>query len=283
MKKLYLLLSLLLIGCQATPLAIPSAPISAIVQFEPPTTTAVKVAKSEELDLYVGIYAASTDVAFLFGSLMAYDGEYKPIQSTLLRSADGGLHWKEVLYPVSNSRIDQFAMLESGVGWILMINPEPPSYKCTLYQTTDYGLNWKEMSVIPLSSGSERYPVILQMIFIDELHGQIDMLYYGSSGYLEFLTTNDGGVNWKQSGIYEPEFEGNVSSGKILDSYISPIEKAERNNKSFSLDHSSYWNLADEGIERQIYNDDGTKNIQKVMFPYHFHYVDGQIVTPTPP
>jgi hypothetical protein len=286
MKKLCLLLCFILIGCGAiTPIA-PPTPASSSISFQPLSITKKDVAEKEGLDLVVGIFGASKDVVYLYGGMLAYDGEPRPMQSTLLRSNDGGAHWKEAMIPVSNSYIKLFAMLESGAGWALIYEPlaQNQPYQYILYKTIDYGESWKEASIIPLSSA--QFPLALQMIFVDQLHGQIDMLYEDSFGYLEFLTTNDGGENWKPSGAYQPKFDGNTSTMAILDSYHSLVKD---DSKSFSLDRSSYWNLNGEYgnpdvhvivIQRQIYSDDGSVNAQEIMLPKHFNYVDGQIIAP---
>lgn len=280
MKKFHLLFSLILVSCGAvTPIPTPQSPV---LDFQSPTFIKKDVAKKEGLDLTVGIFALNKNIVFLFGSMAAYDGEYQPLQTTLLRSEDGGAHWKELMTPISSASINKFVMLESGIGWALIykppINYEPLEY--ILYATVDYGASWNEISNIPLSS--ENFPIALQMIFVDELHGHIDMLY--EYGYLEFLTTNDGGVHWIQSGVFKPMFEGDVSSTKILDSYrILNTDIGE----SFSLDHSGVWKLdgryGDPAtnvivIRSQIFTDDGTLKIQEMVLPGHFDFIDGEII-----
>lgn len=281
-KLLHLVLSLLLVGCGAvTPVAAPHAGIP-FIQFQSPNITKGDVVEKEGLDFLVGIYAISENVVFLFGGMMARDGEFQPMQSTLLRSDDGGAHWKEVMPPISDASVREFTMLESGVGWALIFNHIPPSYRHTLYQTKDYGIHWQEVAVIPLSS--KEYPLALQMIFVDELHGQIDLLYQYS--HLEFLTTNDGGNHWKQSGTYQPKFEGNTPTSEILGSYHALIKDT---NESFSLDHSGVWTLNGAYgnpdvnvivIQHQRFNDDGSRSIREITLPKHFDYVDGQIIVP---
>ncbi len=277
MKKFCLLFCLILIGCGA----VTPVPASPTLDFQSPAIIKKDVAENEGLDLTVGIFALNKNVVFLFGSMMAYDGEYQPLQSTLLRSEDTGAHWKEVMTPINGSSISKFVMLESGVGWALVYKPlmnyEPLKY--TLYKSVDYGVSWKEISDIPLS---EKWPIPLQMIFVDELHGHIDMLYEYS--YLEFLTTNDGGVHWIQSGKFEPKFEGNVSSGKILDSYRALNTDI---SESFSLDHSGYWKLDGRygdpdthiiTIRHQIFTDDGSLKIEEMVLPRHFDFANGKII-----
>lgn len=278
MKKLCLVFSLILAGCAAvTPLPTPQSPI---LEFQSPTIIKRDVAETEGLDLTVGIFALNKNVVFLFGGMMAYDGEYKSLQSTLLRSEDNGMHWKEVMTPISDSYVREFTILESGVGWALIYKPlmnyEPKKY--TLYQTIDYGISWKEISTIPLSG---EFPLPLQMIFVDELHGHIDMLYEFS--YLEFLTTNDGGIHWAQSGKFEPKFEDNASSLKILDSYKA---LSLNTSESISLDHSGNWKLDGRYgdpdttvivIKHWISVDDGFK-LEEMILPRHFEFVDGKII-----
>jgi photosystem II stability/assembly factor-like uncharacterized protein len=279
MKRLYLLLSLILVSCGAiTPVPTPQ---SLVLNFQSPTFIKKDVTEREGLDLTVGIFALDKNVVFLFGSMAAYDGEYQSLQSTLLRSDDGGTYWKEVMTPISGSTIREFAMLESGIGWALIYKPlmnnEPCKY--TLYKTVDYGINWKEISGIPLSAD---FPSVLQMLFVDKLHGHIDMLY--EHKYLEFLTTNDGGVHWIQSGVFEPKFEGNTASIEILDSYKALNKDI---SEAYSLDHSGFWKLDGRYgdpdthvivIRHQIFTDDGSLKVQEMVLPRHFDFIDGKII-----
>lgn len=281
MRKVILLLSLILVGCGAVTPTAPVANDSARFSFLSPNIARTDAAEREGLDLVVGIFGVSKDIVFLYGGMAAYDGEYLSMQSTLLRSTNGGTSWEEVMKPVSNSSIKEFSMRESGRGWALMYSSAPPSHSYTLYQTNDYGENWQETASIPLSS--TEFPIVLQMIWIDELHGQIDILYNNSFGYIEFLTTNDGGQHWIQSGKYKPKFEGNVSTLIVLDSYRSLIKDE---SESFSLDHSGFWNLDGRygdpdakiiKIRHEIYTDDGSLNVQEIVLPKHFEFIDGQI------
>ena len=280
MKRFFLVLSLILAGCGAvTPVPTPQTPT---FNFQSPALTNKNAAKQEGLDLTVGIFGVDENTVFLFGGMMAYDGEYQSLQSTLLRSSDGGFHWDEVMLPIENSSVWNFSMLESGVGWSLIFNPNPPSYKYTLFQTKDNGLNWKEISIIPLSS--DEFPLALQMTWIDELHGQIDILYYGGFGYIEFLTTNDSGMHWQQSGMYKPQFEGNTPILSVLDTYRS-LRKDD--SKSFSLDRGGFWRLDGRYgdpdtniiiIQHDVYASDGTTSMKELTLPKHFGFTDGQIV-----
>ena len=283
MRKLYILLSFFLISCSA----VKPSPVlqSPTFSFQPPTITKKDVAEKEGLDLTVGIFGVSKNIVFLFGAMVAYDGEYQSLQSVLLRSQDGGNHWKEVMSPIGNSSARHFSMLESGVGWVLLLDTSSPSsYRYTLYQTRDNGSNWHELSVLPLSFENYKFPIILQTTWVDELHGQIDILYNGNDGYLEFLTTSNGGKNWKQAGIYKPEFEDNTPTWSILDSYRSRIIG---DDESLSLNHDSFWKLDGRYgdpdtniivIQRQIFMDDGSPNIQKIVLPKHFDFIDGEII-----
>jgi hypothetical protein len=283
MKKLYILLSFFLISCSA----VKPSPVlqSPTFNFQSPAITKKDVAEKEGLDLTVGIFSVSKNIVFLFGGMTAYDGEYQSLQSVLLRSQDGGNHWEEVMSPVGNSDARNFSMLESGVGWVLLLDTSSSSsYRYILYQSRDNGSNWHELSMLPLSFENGKFPIILQTVWVDELHGQIDILYNGNDGYLEFLTTSDGGKHWKQAGIYKPEYEDNTPTWSILDSYRSRIIG---NNESFSLNHDSFWKLDGRYgdpdtdiivIQRQIFMDDGSVNIQKIILPKHFEFINGEII-----
>lgn len=247
------------------------------------------MAEKEGLDLTVGLFSVSKNIVFLYGGMVAYDGEYQFLQSVLLRSDDGGNYWEEVMPPIGNSSVRNFSMLDSGIGWILLLDTSSPSsYRYTLYQTRDNGSNWQELSVLPLSFENGKFPIILQIIWVDELHGQIDILYNGNDGYLEFLTTSDGGKHWKQAGIYKPEFEDSTPTWSILDSYRSRIvETLIDAHESSSLNHDSFWKLDGRYgdpdtdiivIQRQIFMNDGSSDIQKIVLPKHFEFSDGEII-----
>jgi hypothetical protein len=287
MRKLYILLSFFLISCSAVkPALVLQSPT---FSFQSPVITKKDVAEKEGLDLTVRIFSINKNIVFLFGGMMAYDGEYQSLQSVLLRSQDGGNHWEEVMSPIGNSSAQNFSMLESGVGWVLLLDTSSPlSYKYILYQTRDNGLNWQELSVLPLSFTNGSYPIILQIIWVDEFHGQIDILYNGNDGYLEFLTTSDGGRNWTQAGIYKPEFEDGTPTWTILDSYRSRItETLIDAHEASSLVNDSFWKLDGKYgdpdtnvivIERQIFMDNGSPNIQKIILPKHFDFIEGEII-----
>ncbi len=266
--------------------ATPNPTITASIKFQTPNITREIAAKQNGLDLVVWICGVNENLAFLFGNMLGLDGEPQPMQSTLLRSDDGGMHWNEVMSPLNDSTIYRFTMLASGKGWALIGNLSDKPYKYSLYQTIGYGLTWKQISNIPLSS--TEYPIVLQMIFSDELHGQIDMLYGETiRKYLETLTTNDGGESWKQANIYNPGFDV-ITNSTILDSYRALIKNS---TDSVNLNYSGFWTLDGRygdpdtheiTITRDIFNYAPPRNdqIQKIILPKHFDYKDGQIILP---
>lgn len=281
-KQSILFLTLFLIACgpvTPVPQTITATPI---IEFQTPNIWeySEEAVKQDGVGLGVGIFSVSKDIVFLFGGMSDRNGF--TAQSTLLRSEDGGIHWKEVMAPISESSVTEFTMLESGVGWALVWGGYSSDAKYTLFQTVDYGVNWKEISVIPLSS--KEFTIPLQMIFTDELQGQIDILYEGE--YLEFLATKDGGLHWKQAGMYKPDFDFRANA-KILDSYRSVIRVED---KSFSFDHNGFWTLDGRYgdpdthnivIRRYVYNEQGgLLSQEEILFPNHFNYQDGQIIVP---
>jgi hypothetical protein len=284
-KQGVFLLTLFLIACGPVTPVPQTITVTPVIEFQTPNIRkySEEDVKQDGVDLFVGISSVNKDIVFLFGGMS--DRNAFNAQSTLLRSEDGGIHWKEVMAPISESSVTEFTMLESGVGWALIWGGYDASDKYALFQTVDYGINWKEISAIPMSS--KNFTIPLQMIFTDELQGQIDILYEGE--YLEFLTTKDGGLNWKQAGMYKPDFDFR-SNAKILDSYRSLIrDKSE----SFNFDHSGFWTLDGSDpdthnivIRRYVYDDQfydeqgGMLPQEEILFPNHFDYQDGQIIVP---
>src|SRR5687768_17146982 len=119
MKKLLsLTLAIVLIGCEKQAPILQPITISPIIQFQTPNLRDKDIAEEGGLDLWVNIYATNKDIVFLFGS-METTGQPLPMQSTLLRSKDGGEHWQEAMHPLKTGIVEDFFMLKSGVGWAL--------------------------------------------------------------------------------------------------------------------------------------------------------------------
>jgi hypothetical protein len=286
-KQSTFLLALFLISCGPVTPVPQTITVTPVIEFQTPNIgkDSEEAVNQDGVDFGVWIFSVNKDIVFLFGGMS--DRNAFNAQSTLLRSEDGGIHWKEVMTPISESSVTKFTMLESGVGWALVWGDYSSDTQYTLFQTVDYGINWKEISIIPLSS--KNFTIPLQMIFTDELQGQIDILYEGE--YLEFLSTKDGGVNWKQAGMYKPDFDFRTNA-KILDSYRSLIKVK---SESINLDHSGLWSLdgrygdpdTHNIIIRRYVEDDRFRNNQggllpqeEILFPNHFGYQNGQIIVP---
>src|SRR5574339_95671 len=134
----------LLAACGSGASVTPKASPEPIISFLPPDF--LGNASSYEVSLYVGIYATSEDILFLFGGIGEPSGGQ---QSTLLRSNDGGKHWLEVMEPQKGSSVIDFQMLDTGEGWALVMwvveGPGTP----LLFHTTDHGQTWAQISEIP--------------------------------------------------------------------------------------------------------------------------------------
>jgi hypothetical protein len=230
------ILTTLLIGCgPVTPIA-PSPIELPIIKFERPNILD-RMQIGYDFDLNVGIFAVDESLVFLFGSI----GEFSdyPLQSTILRSEDGGQHWIEVMKPEQISRVIDFQMLESGNGWALTQVRDEAVGKITLFHTTDLGMSWEKLSEIPKDT-LLGFPTL--MYFGNDAEGQIDIVYPYEmpAGYISHLSSYDGGKSWKETGRYSPPFEDYITQSNITNAYQYHIEDY---HESLSLDRRSLWKV----------------------------------------
>lgn len=285
-KTSVFLFALILAGCGPfTSIPTPTAK-APIIKFESPNILD-RMQQGYDFDLNVGIYAIDKDNLFLFGSI----GELEnyPLQSALLRSEDGGKHWKEVLKPQRVSRVIEFQMTENGTGWALILQRNEGIGEATLFQSEDFGKSWKILSTIPRDNylGKPTF-----MYFGDEKDGQIDIVYpfeMPNEGYIAHLSTFDGGKSWQETGSYSPKFENTQSQSNITFGYWL-YEK--NHTESISLDNKSYWKLEEyDGqlfIKRSLPKpiDDSTGFIVWdeweviTVLPITLHYEHGMIESP---
>lgn len=265
----------ILIGCRSTATPIPTATATSIsetvINFLPPNF--LFAPDKHSIELKVGIFAINKDVAFLFGKL--------DTQSTLLKSNDGGEHWVEVMKPVAGSSVIDFQMLETGEGWALILFFMQRPGNIYLFHTSDFGNTWKQIYENSNLLG-DNAPA--NMFFIDSTQGQ--MLMYtsnSSSNRLDFLTTTDGGINWKESGSYSPPFDDSKTR------YESAKELYYENLKDFSqswgLDYVSHWKIEtinkDIIISRQLANNNSWSNWEIInTIPEVYNYQNNQITIP---
>ncbi len=148
-----------------------------------------------------GIYAINADIAFIFGGLSNLPGTN--IRSLILRSEDGGKHWKEVMAPISSNEITHVVFIGDGEGWAISTWTVEGLLGTRLWHTTDYGETWQE------SKGSSPFPLANPPVdsidgirIFDNKHMQVKSLYYWANPYADrymILDSYDGGINWNES------------------------------------------------------------------------------------
>ena len=240
-KLLVLLFAIILMSCNSSPLQI-KAPL---IQFEHPDILE-RMQDGYSFDLNVGIFAVNNNILFLFGSI----GEFSnyPLQSTILRSEDSGLHWVEAMKPEQISRVLDFQMLESGQGWALMQVRNESVGAITLFHTTNFGKSWDKLSEIPKDT-LLGFPNFIH--FANEQDGQVDIIYpYEHPSYITHLSSYNGGQTWDETGRYYPKFDDYSSQSDITYAYTMSSEDYSR---SLSLDRRSLWKLSSTNDKITIY------------------------------
>jgi Uncharacterized protein related to plant photosystem II stability/assembly factor len=154
-----------------------------------------------------GMYAINTDIAFIFGGFTVPAGT---IRSVLLRSTDGGHHWKEVMTPINVNDLTHVVFIANGEGWAITTWTLEGELGTRLWHTTDYGETWQESKAHPPVNS------ITGIRIFDDKHFQIKSLFWWANPYADryqIWDTYDGGINWVES------FNIPVN-GKNLDSVI---------------------------------------------------------------
>ena len=154
------------------------------------------------VDLNVsGLCAIDKDVAFLFGGVGVAAGTTR---SFLLRTADGGDSWHEVMSPVLGSEVTHVAFSDHQHGWALALWTVEGPGTMLLFGSTDGGKTWRQLTEIERSQGHavpDGYP--LSMTFTSALNGEIELAYELESTSIddirveiETLASDYGGVTW---------------------------------------------------------------------------------------
>ncbi len=283
-KAFYLLFAIILVGCgPITPIA-PSPARSPIIEFK--KTNIFDQMQAYDFDLDVGIFAFDKNILFLFGSI----GELHdwPIQSTILRSEDGGKHWKEVAEPQQISQVIAFQMLETGKGWALIEIKYTGEGPATLFRTTDFGKSWQKLSKIHKDTYLG-FPAL--MYFANETEGQLDIIYPYEMpmGYIAHLSTYDGGKTWQETGRYSPKFEKEWAQANVTGAYSFYRKDYD---ESLSLDGRTRWRVVTTNEEVMISRKLPKPEMDATDFitwqdwetisvlPLHLKYENGMIAVP---
>ncbi len=285
-KQFWLLFVILLASCgPVTSIAILPTK-SPVIEFKK-TNIREDMQSLYDFDLNVGIFAVDKNILFLFGSI----GELEdwPLQSTILRSEDGGKHWTEVMQPEQISKVMAFQVLKTGIGWALVEISYTGEGPVTLFHTTDFGKSWQKLSEIHKDTYLG-FPGL--MYFANETEGQLDIIYPYEmpAGYIAHLSTYDGGKTWQETGRYSPKFEKEMAQANATGAYAFWYRRDY--DKSVSLDGRSLWRVVTNNEEVIIScklpkpDPDATGFITwqdwetVTTLPLHLKYQNGRIEAP---
>jgi len=169
-----------------------------------------------------GIHGVDAERAFVFGNIRV--GGHV-MRSVMLRTANGGLTWDEVLPPYDQSEVVEvdfvgctgFAL----VGWV----EEGPG-DLTLLGTQDCGERWELLSELPKSHWSG-WP--LAMEFQDPFNGAVTLEYTDDEAGRGVLRTQDGGRTWTEVKVKAPKGEekkGLERSSRTRDGFEWRLDEA---------------------------------------------------------
>jgi hypothetical protein len=136
------------------------------------------------------IYPLDKETVFFFGELRT---PAVSIRSFLLRSADGGKTWRDVMSPIHGSEVCNVFFLNSRSGWALTLWTTEGPGDVRLYSSKDGGIGWHKVSDVPKR---DHTGIPGAMKFVDEKNGEIEMLYEHE---IAVLRTKDGGRTWAES------------------------------------------------------------------------------------
>lgn len=145
----------------------------------------------DDLTFFIrGIYAINKDTAFIFGGLQVPGGG--TIGSLLLRSTDGGVHWKEVLNPITYNDITHVVFIGKGEGWAIATWTLEGDAGIRLWHTTNYGETWQESKGHP--------PTAIGISVFDNKHIQVKYRnWWENPNQYMIMDSYDGGINWSES------------------------------------------------------------------------------------
>jgi hypothetical protein len=150
-------------------------------------------AERNGVELYSGgykLYPLDKKTVFFFGELRT---PAVSIRSFLLRSADGGKTWRDVMSPVYGSEVSDVFFLDRRSGWALTLWTTEGPGDVKLFSSKDGGMTWRKVSDVPKRDHTGQ-PVAMK--FADGKNGEIEMLYENE---IVVLSTKDGGRTWAES------------------------------------------------------------------------------------
>jgi photosystem II stability/assembly factor-like uncharacterized protein len=208
-----------------------------------------------------GIHALSKDVVFLYGSFNTSPGT---LRSVLLRSRDGGRHWKEVMQPERGSEITELFFLPGGQGWAVALWTVDGPGRSYLFHSDDSGAHWKLVTEFPqYDLGWHSFPSGLQ--FLNAQQGSVRILSIVNLACCNY-ETDDGGLTWQKTDdcLSEEECLLKTPSECSLEEMswkygVSQAESTIKISRRLSLD--GYWT-----------------EVSKI--PLHYGYKEGKIVLP---
>ena len=204
-----------------------------------------------------GIYALSSDCAFLYGEFRVSGGR---VRSVVLKTSDGGKSWQEVMYPVRGSDVRHIDFTEQ-VGRAIVLNSVESPGNFLIYQSMDTGNSWKRIAEID----NLNFGVPKEMMFLDEKTGQIIVKVSIPSQKYVYFHTNDGGETWEE--------------GEILDEYTNNTNP----KRSLAYDKSEWeYRIIGEAAQdrqiqiiRRIYDDEF-----KINLPILYDFLNDQVMSP---
>lgn len=211
--------------------------LCALLAATPPAPLSLRAGAAEpedEVELNIeGISAPTKAEAglYLLGKLSVPS---HPLRALLLRSTDGGAHWKEVLPEVENSEVLSVHFTgcqgRALVGW----TTEGPG-ELTLFASSDCGASWKRRGTLPKAVWSEW---LEQIAWKDAQQGTAWLVdTNGENAPPRAITTRDGGRTWRPLKQpppvppHQPESEARGPSGVLWkvtsDEQATRVERQE--------------------------------------------------------
>jgi hypothetical protein len=214
-----------------------------------------------------GIYALDYSNGFIFGFISANNS----LRSIILKTEDGGCHWKEVHDPIKNNGVYFVSFVNENEGWLFTANTVSTMKDIAIYHTLDSGITWMKKSTIQMKYW---YGMPLRMKFFSSSYGEIDIQYYYQdyeNNNISILTTIDGGVTWRET--YRIPL--NEEPDEILLNYSNTLEE---NNYTMGFD-KSIWYLFEENKSYNIYKKqkESIEWIQTCYIWKKYHYTNGEL------